>query len=84
MTSQPFCEIVQLPTHVLQLLHHDPRVTFKRRSRWSEINAPPLPLKQRNAERVFHGMDSLARRRQGHVRSTSPMRDARSLSDMHE
>ena len=84
MASQPFCEIVQLTTHFLQLLHHDPRVTLKRRSRWSEVNATPLPLKQRNAERVLHGVDSLARRRQGHVRSTGPMRDARSLSDMQE
>jgi hypothetical protein len=84
MASQPFCEIVQLTAHLLQVLHHNPRVTLKRRSRWSEVNAPPLPLKQRNAERVLHGVDPLARRRQSHVRSTGPMRDARGLGDMQK
>ena len=84
MASQPFCEIVQLAAHLLQLLHDHPRVTLKRRSRWSELDAAPLPFKQRNAERVFHVVDPLARRRQGHVRSARPMRNAPRLRDMQE
>jgi hypothetical protein len=84
MTSQPFCEIVQLAAHFLQMLHHDARMALKRRSRWGDLDAPPLSLKQRNAERVFHGVDPLARRRQSHVHATRSMRDASGLRDMQE
>src|SRR5215208_6674082 len=84
MASQPFGKIVQLAAHLLQVLYDDPRVTLKRRSRWSKVNAPPLPLKEWNAEGALHGGDPLARRRQGHVRSTRPMRDALGLRDMEK
>lgn len=59
-------------------------MTLKRRSGWGELDTPPLPLKQRNAKRGFHGVDPLARRRQGHVCSTRPTRDALGLRDLQE
>jgi len=46
--SQPFCVLVQLAAHLVQLLRDNPRMMHERRSCRSELNAAPLSFKQRH------------------------------------
>ena len=84
MSPQAFAEIGQLAAHLLQLLRDDPRVMQEHSSCCGELNPPALPFQERSAKRIFHGADTLTRRRQCHVRASGPVRDAASFGDVHE
>jgi len=84
MPLHTLAEIVEITTHSLQLLRDKPRVMQKHCSCRSDPHPPAVPFQERSIESIFHGTDTLTRRRQGHVRAGRPMRDATGFGNMHE
>lgn len=75
MAPEPLPIVVQLAAHAVHLRQHQARVMRQRAPRRRGLHAAVLAQQQRHAQRLLHAADTLAGRRQRHVRTPRAGRD---------
>jgi hypothetical protein len=84
LPAQTFCVAVEVPAHLLQLLHDRPSVLKQHRSSRRKLNAAAASHQQLCSKRGFHRTNTFTRCRERHIGSSSTVRDVRNLRNVKE